>query len=183
MRLSQALESSGAAHFDGARLTPRFSPRKGVQVSGFSSALNCRPPAFGGVGGLVFGPLSPALTEPPTPPSLWTVQEPEAFGSSESGTFGSNGSRAFGSGSNSSSAFCSSGSGGFVQQAHKMVAEPEQGVLPMAQRPMDEVNAVQALMSVGLGTKVGLGTMAHPEAPPAEAAAVAVELPEVCMLL
>lgn len=171
MRLSQALENSGATHFDAARLTPRFSPGKGVKVSGFSSALNCRPPAFGGVSGLTFGPLSPALTEPPTPPSLWKVQEPEAFASNGSGAFASNGSSAFGS----------NGSGGRVQLASKMT-ESEQGVLPMAQRPMDEVNAVQALMSVGLGTNVGVGTVAHPEAPSAaEAAVAAVDTSEVCM--
>lgn len=152
MRLSQALDSGGiggahqhdglkmvgltpsptystsgrAPHFDTARLTPRFSPGKGVKVSGFPSSLNCRPSAFGGAGGLALGPLSPSLTEPPTPPSHW---QNEAF-ASKSGD----------------------GGGGLVQ-ASRNSPESEQGVLPMAQRPMDEVNAVQALMSVGLGTR------------------------------
>lgn len=158
MRLSQALDSSSGApqqqqdglgmlgltpsptfstsgrapHFDTSRLTPRFSPGKGVKVSGFTSAaLNCRPAAFGGAGGVTFGPLSPALTEPPTPPSHWKVQEPEAFA---------------------------------TKAANRANADP-QGMLPMEQRPMDEVSAVQALMSVGLGTSGGLGTTsAQPEA-------------------
>lgn len=141
---SPTFSTSGRApHFDTSRLTPRFSPGKGVKVSGFTSALNCRPgpAAFGGAGGVTFGPLSPALTEPPTPPSHWKVQEPEAFASKA--------------------------------VANRANADP-QGVLPMEQRPMDEVSAVQALMSVGLGTSGGLGTSAQPaEATPAAAISVA----------
>ncbi|CAM9945579.1 unnamed protein product, partial [Scytosiphon promiscuus] len=124
--------SGRAPHFDTARLTPRFSPGKGVKVAGFPSSLNCRPSAFGGAAGLALGPLSPSLTEPPTPPSHWQTQEPEAF-----------------------AAKAGDGGGGFVQGG-RTSGESEQGVLPMAQRPMDEVNAVQALMSVGLGTRAPL---------------------------
>ncbi|CAN0362244.1 unnamed protein product, partial [Hapterophycus canaliculatus] len=125
--------SGRAPHFDTARLTPRFSPGKGVKVSGFPSSLNCRPSTFGG-SGLALGPLSPSLTEPPTPPSHWQMQEPEAFASKAT----------------------DGGGGGGLVQASRTSAESEQGVLPMAQRPMDEVNAVQALMSVGLGTRAQL---------------------------
>lgn len=125
--------SGRAPHFDTARLTPRFSPGKGVKVSGFPSSLNCRPSAFGGAGALALGPLSPSLTEPPTPPSHWQMQEPEAFASK-----------------------AAEGTGGLVQAGVRASADSEQAVLPMAQRPMDEVNAVQALMSVGLGTRTQL---------------------------
>ena len=155
MRLSQALENapsegtmlgltpsptysaSGMAHFDNVRVAPRFSPGKGVKVSGFASSLNCRP-SFGGgsgsgVGGVRDGgfgwqPLSPALTEPPTPPPRpdWKAP-PDAEACSP---------RVAGEG-----------------QMQPPTTESEQGVLPMEQRPLDEVDAVQALMSVGRGSR------------------------------
>ncbi|CAM9321317.1 unnamed protein product [Ectocarpus sp. 12 AP-2014] len=143
--------SGRAPYFDTARLTPRFSPGKGVNVTGF----HCRPPAFAGTGGgpPALGPLSPAMTEPPTPPSQWHVGEPEAFATAKPGDWG--------------------GVNNNVQASRTLAAaESEQGVLPMEQRPMDEVSAVQALMSVGLGTSVDLGTRAQLEAPTTTTAAV-----------
>lgn len=149
MRLSQALNkspkdgtylgltpsptysASARPNFDTARLTPRFSPGKGIKV-GFTPTLNCRP-AFGGGGlrdgGFGWQPLSPALTEPPTPPSRldWKTHESEVPVSQTAAEGG---------------------------QSHTSVStESEQDVLPMEQRPLDEVNAVQALMSVGRGTR------------------------------
>lgn len=143
MRLSQALDSMpldggglaiapsptfatcARAHFDMACTTPRFSPGKGVKMSGFTtSAANGRS-TFGGGGPREMGfgrqPLSPALTAPPTPPPTrpdWKAQDAEPYS--------------------------------FTQPR---AAEPDQGVLPMEQRPLDEVNAVQALMSVGRGAR------------------------------
>ncbi|CAM9370992.1 unnamed protein product [Ectocarpus fasciculatus] len=146
--------SGRAPYFDTSRLTPRFSPGKGVNVTGF----HCRPPAFAGSGGgpPALGPLSPAMTEPPTPPSQWHMGEPEAFATTKPG-----------------------GDWGGVNNNNHVqasrtptAAESEQGVLPMEQRPMDEVSAVQALMSVGLGTSVDLGTRAQLEAPTTATAAM-----------
>lgn len=166
MRLSQALENapsdgtmlgltpsptysaSGMAHFDNVRVAPRFSPGKGVKVPGFASSLNCRPSFGGGSGagvgagvrdgvrdgGFGWQPLSPALTEPPTPPPRpdWKAP-PEAEACSP---------RVNGEG-----------------QMQPPTTESEQGVLPMEQRPLDEVDAVQALMSVGRGTRAQAETM------------------------
>ena len=153
-----------APHFDAARLAQRFSPGKGVKVSGFPSSLGGRPAAFGGAGAVTFGPLSPALTEPPTPPSHWKLQEPEAFATNAGGD-GADG-------------------GGQRVQAQQATAGASQqggGVLPMEQRPIDEVSAVQALMSVGLGKggstslmSVDEETADCPEASPAPAAAAAI---------
>ncbi|CAM9649783.1 unnamed protein product [Ectocarpus sp. 12 AP-2014] len=93
------------------------------------------------------------MTEPPTPPSQWHVGEPEAFATAKPGDWG--------------------GVNNNVQASRTpAAAESEQGVLPMEQRPMDEVSAVQALMSVGLGTSVDLGTRAQLEAPTTTTAAV-----------
>lgn len=155
--------SGRAPHLDTARIAQRFSPGKGVNVSGFpSSSVSGRPAAFGGAGGVVFGPLSPALTEPPTPPSHWKLQEPEAFATIAG----------------------AADVGGQAQAAQLTATEPsssQQGVLPMEQRPIDEVSAVQALMSVGLGKGKGATslmsvdeeTAACPEGSPAASAAIA----------
>lgn len=158
MRLSQALDhgpqegailgltpsptysASARTHFDTARHTPRFSPGKGIKVSGFASSLNCRP-AFGSAGlrDGAFGwqPLSPALTEPPTPPPHldWKMQDP-------------------------GSCALQVAEGGHLQTR---AAEAEQCVLPMEQRPLDEVNAVQALMSVGRGSRTQAESISLPE--------------------
>lgn len=155
MRLSQALDSMpldrdvGAlaiapsptfatcsrSHFDPARTTPRFSPGKGIKVSGFSASATSGRSAFGGGGprDMGFGrqPLSPALTAPPTPPPAradWKAPENDPY------------------------SFCQT-----------RVAEADQGVLPMEQRPLDEVNAVQALMSVGRGARAQTTPMSVPE--------------------
>ncbi len=199
MRLSQALDSGGpqqqqqqqqdtfgmlrltpsptyststsgrAPHFDTARIAQRFSPGKGVKVSGFPSSLSGRPAAFGGAGGMVFGPLSPAHTEPPTPPSHWKIQEQEAFASDANAGDADGGGQAQtaqqATTETSSSSLSSSSS--------------QQGVLPMEQRPIDEVSAVQALMSVGLGKgatslmSVDEETAACPEVARAMSAAIA----------
>lgn len=150
MRLSQALESapsegtmlgltpsptysaSGMAHFDNSRVAPRFSPGKGVKVPGF----NCRPSFSGGGvgvrdGGFGWQPLSPALTEPPTPPPRPDWKAPPDAAEASSPRVGGDGQ----------------------VRRQPSTAESEQGVLPMEQRPLDEVDAVQALMSVGRGTR------------------------------
>lgn len=123
------------AHFDLGRTTPRFSPGKGVKVSGFTTpAANGRSTFGGGVPrDIGFGrqPLSPALTAPPTPPPTrpdWKAQDAEPYP--------------------------------FTQPR---AAEADQGVLPMEQRPLDEVNAVQALMSVGRGARAQSTPMSVPE--------------------
>lgn len=150
MRLSQALDSMppdgpglaiassptyatcAGAHFEAGRTTSRFSPGKGVNVSGTTSSR----PTFGG-GGLRemgFGrqPLSPALTAPPTPPPSrmdWKVHE---TGEREQDAYA-----------------CAQPDG--RAPFHTRTTEVDQGVLPLKERPLDEVNAAQALMSVGLG--------------------------------
>lgn len=162
MRLSQALDSfppdgGGSAMtpsptfttcarppFECARSTPRFSPGKGMKVSGFkTTGASCRP-AFGG-GGLRdkgFGrqPPSPALTAPPTPPSSrvdWKAHDSDVCG-------------------------CNVSDGGGQLQVRTAESD-QQGVLPMEQRPLDEVNAVQALMSVGLGARPQAAPNSVPE--------------------
>lgn len=135
---SPAYAPSNRCHFDTSRLTPRFSPGKGIP--GFASTIKCRP-AYGGMGfrdgGFALQPLSPALTEPPTPPPRldWHAHETDsqASAATDSGNAHARGS-----------------------------PEPEQGVLPMAQRPPDEVNAVQALMSVGRGTRASSEALQAP---------------------
>lgn len=155
MRLSQALDNMpldrdvGAlaiapsptfatcsrSHFDPARTTPRFSPGKGIKVSGLTASATSGRSTFGGGGprDMGFGrqPLSPALTAPPTPPPArtdWKAPENDPYSFSQT-----------------------------------RAAEAEQGVLPMEQRPLDEVNAVQALMSVGRGARAQPTPMSVPE--------------------
>lgn len=159
-------------HFDTARLTPRFPPGNGLNMSGFkSSTLQCRSasshPAYG-VGGMQdsgFGwqPLSPALTEPPTPPSHpdWKAPEPETFYSKNVADAGAH------------------------AHLQARAVESEQGVLPMEQRPLDEVKAVQALMSVGRGTRAEDDATTIPQEPSEDApcfAADAVHGCEVCYI-
>lgn len=161
MRLSQALDNfppdggssamtpsptfttCARAPFECTRSTPRFSPGKGVKVSGFkSAAASCRPTfGCGGLRDMNFGrqPLSPALTAPPTPPPSradWKAHDSDACG-------------------------CITSDGGVHVQVR--AAESDHGVLPMEQRPPDEVNAVQALMSVGLGARPHTAPTSVPE--------------------
>lgn len=78
-------------------------------------------------------PVSPALTAPPTPPPSrldWKVHDSDA-GSARSLHGGVDG----------------------AAHGHASALEADQVVLPMEKRPPDEVNAVQALMSVGRGAR------------------------------
>lgn len=126
---SPTYSTSGRTSFETSFLTPRFSPGKGVKVFASTSTVNNSRQAFGS-GGLRDGDLlSPSLTEPPTPPSRreWKqVSEAEKCAPKPMVEGG----------------HCQSGA-----------SESDQDVLPMEQRPLDEVNAVQALMSVGRGTR------------------------------
>lgn len=157
MRLSQALDSdsmkaglaasptltTGArAPLEGMRPVMRFPPgnrttSRGVKTGG----ANVRPSA-GAAGfremGFTRQPLSPALTAPPTPPPSrmdWKMHEGEASTRS-------------------------------VSEGHTQfrTTEHDNVVLPMEQRPPDEVNAVQALMSVGRGARTQPSPASMPEA-------------------
>ena len=153
---SPTYPSSGRASFDPSRLTPRFSPGKGVNVfaSASTSTVNGRP-TFGG-GGLRDGfrdgeLLSPALTEPPTPPFRRDWKQPQGQGQgqacSEAVYFEADKYDQY-------VAKPTSGTSVFdVVHCQPGASESDQDVLPMEQRPLDEVKAVQALMSVGRGTR------------------------------
>lgn len=150
MRLSQALDngpvesvglgkatsptfsSCAGAAFEGARSARRFSPGNGVKVPGLNTLITTFRPGFGGGAmrdmGYTRQPLSPALTAPPTPPpARMDVKAHEADAYT-----------------------CDAVDGGPM---HPRSTELEKVVLPMEQRPPDEVNAVQALMSVGRGAR------------------------------
>lgn len=156
MRLSQALDSGppeaisagmapsptfatcARASFEGARSSLRFSPGNGVAVSAFKAAAGNGRPLVGAGGmreimGFTRQPVSPALTAPPTPPPSrldWKVHDSDVGGAR-------------------------SLHGGVDGAAHGQASasEADQVVLPMEKRPPDEVNAVQALMSVGRGAR------------------------------